>query len=155
MVETTTKNIQKKIAIIYADFNEEITSVMFDTAVKHAKRNGLIVEKVIKVPGCYDIPYAVKKVLENNNNNNNNKNNNEQKRIEGIVALGAVIQGDTYHDIIVAEECARKCSDLSVEYIIPIALGVIGPRASWDQAFARKEEFAVRAVDAVKLLMDI
>ncbi|MBI5393358.1 6,7-dimethyl-8-ribityllumazine synthase [Candidatus Woesearchaeota archaeon] len=134
--------VNKKIAIVCADFNDEITSVMLETALQRAKKQQLEVVKVIKVPGCFDIPYALKKII-------------LDKSVDGIITLGAVLQGDTDHDIIVADHCARKCSDLSVEYNIPIALGVIGPRVSWENALKRREEYAIRAVDAVKMLMEI
>jgi|SRR3989338_9301381 len=136
---------KKKIVIVCADFNDEITSVMLETALQRAKEKQLDVIEVVKVPGSYDIPYAVKKVLMES----------VEKKIDGIITLGAVIQGDTEHDVIVAENCARKCTDLSVEFNIPIALGVIGPRVTWENADKRKEEYAVRAVDAVKMLIDI
>ena len=132
---------KKKIVIVCADFNDEITSVMLETALQRAKEKQLDVIEVVKVPGSY----AVKKVLMES----------VEKKIDGIITLGAVIQGDTEHDVIVAENCARKCTDLSVEFNIPIALGVIGPRVTWENADKRKEEYAVRAVDAVKMLIDI
>jgi 6,7-dimethyl-8-ribityllumazine synthase len=143
----------KKIAIVYADFNEEITSVMFKAALQRAKEKQLEVIKSVKVPGSYDIPYAVKKILIENFISGEDKIT--RKKIDGIAVLGAVIQGDTEHDIIVAENCARKCADLSVEFNIPIALGVIGPRVTWENADKRKEEYAIRAVDAVKALIEI
>ena len=134
----------KKIAIICADFNDEITSVMLETALLRAKQQQLEVIKIVKVPGCFDMPYVIKKIL---------VHDQDHKKIDGIITLGAVLQGDTDHDIIVADHCARKCTDLSVEYVIPIALGVIGPRVSWQNALKRREEYAVRAIDAVKMLI--
>jgi len=134
--------IKNKIAIICAEFNEEITSVMLESAKKEALRQNLEVVQIIKVPGAFDIPYAAKKVI-------------ELKKADGIITLGAVIQGDTDHDIIVADHCARLCADLSVQYTIPIALGVIGPRVTWENAEKRKEEYAIRAIIAVKKLLEL
>ena len=127
-----------KIGIVCAEFNYEITEVMEKTALKTAELLQLEVDKnsVIHVPGVYDAPLAVQSLL-------------EAEDINGVIVLGAVIKGSTDHDILVATECARACTDLSLKYRKPVSLGVIGPRANYEQADARKEEFARRAVEAV------
>ena len=122
-----------KIGIVVADFNEEITSKMEKKALETAKGLKADVIEKIHVPGSFEIPIMLKKLLKN-------------KNIDGIVALGAVIQGDTGHDVIVAENAARKIMNLSLEHNKPIGLGIIGPRASWEKAEKRAEEYAERAV---------
>ena len=122
-----------KISIIVAYFNEEITSKMEKKALETAQKLKAEVTEKIHVPGCFEIPIMVKKLLKN-------------EKIEGIVTLGVVIQGDTDHDIIVAENAARKIMDLSLEYNKPVGLGIIGPRVTWQQAEERAEEYAERAV---------
>ncbi len=129
-----------KIGIVVGDFNEEITSKMEKKALEVAENLKADVIENIHVPGSFEIPIIVKKLLEN-------------KEIDGIVTLGAVIQGDTNHDIIVAENAVRKIMDLSLEYNKPVGLGIIGPRVNWEQAEKRAEEYAERAVNTtVKMI---
>lgn len=129
-----------KLGIIVAEFNYDITYLMLQKAISHAKFLGAEIKVVVKVPGTYDIPLIAKKLLEKN-------------YIDAIVALGAVIKGETKHDELVANQTARKLVDLSVEYGKPITLGIIGPGATHEQAVERIEEYANRAVEAaVKLV---
>ncbi len=73
----------------------------------------------------------------------------ERKDLDGVVALGAVIQGETKHDELVAGQTARKMMDLMIEYGKPVGLGIIGPGATRMQAMERIEDYARRAVEAV------
>ena len=131
-----------KIGIVCAEFNEEITQVMKNTSLEVAKLLNLEVFPVIYVPGVYDTPIAVQHLL-------------KKDEIDAVIVLGAIIQGSTDHDIVVANECARACTDLSLQFNKPVGLGVIGPRATYEQAEARKEEFARRAVEAVDKMLRI
>lgn len=122
-----------KIAIVVSDFNKEITSRMETAAVKAAKNLGVKIAKKIHVPGAFEIPFAVKNIL-------------EEGKIDAVVALGAVIQGETYHDILIMNAVAPKLMEMSLQYSKPVGMGIIGPRASWNLAEARAEEYAERAV---------
>ncbi len=128
-----------KLGIVVSEFNYDITYLMLQKALNHAEFLGAKVVIVVKVPGAYDIPIAVKALLEKHD-------------VDAIVTLGAVIQGETKHDEIVASQASRKIIDLSLEYGKPVTLGIIGPGASRMQALERVEEYARRAVEAaVKL----
>ncbi len=124
-----------KLAIVVSEFNYDITYLMLQKALNHAKFLGVKVTHVVKVPGAFEIPVAVKKVL-------------EAGVADAVVALGAVIQGATKHDELVANQAARKLMDLSLEFGKPVALGIIGPGASRMQALERVEDYARRAVEA-------
>ena len=54
-----------KLGIVVADFNAEITHKMAEIAEEYAKKKGAEILKIINVPGAYDMPIAVKKLLEN------------------------------------------------------------------------------------------
>ncbi len=125
-----------KLAIVVSEFNYDVTYLMLQRALNHAKFLGAEVKYVIKVPGAFEIPLAVKKLLEKND-------------IDGVVALGAVIQGETKHDEVVASQASRKIMDLMIEYRKPVALGIIGPGASRMQALERVDDYSRRAVEAV------
>lgn len=130
-----------KLGFVVAEFNYDITYLMLQKALEHSKFLGAEVSYVIKVPGSYDIPIAVKSLL-------------ERKDVDAVVTLGAIIQGETKHDEIVAHNAARKIIDLSIKYGKPVTLGIIGPGASRMQAMERIEEYSRRAVEAaVKLAL--
>lgn len=129
-----------RLGIVVAEFNYDITYLMLQKALNHAEFLGAKVTVIFKVPGTYDMPLAVKALLERDD-------------VDAVVTLGAVIQGETKHDEVVANQAARKLIDLSIEYGKPVTLGIIGPGASRMQALERVEEYARRAVEAaVKLV---
>lgn len=127
------KNI--RLGLVVSDFNEEITSIMEKAAEKAAKSLKLDVAKKIHVPGAFEIPFAANKLL-------------KDKKIEAVVALGAVLQGETHHDVVIMNAVSSALVDLSVRYNKPIGFGIIGPRVTWIKAKARAEEYAKRAVEA-------
>ncbi|MCX6657940.1 MAG: 6,7-dimethyl-8-ribityllumazine synthase [Euryarchaeota archaeon] len=122
-----------RIGIVCSEFNFDITQMMLERAKEHAKFLDVEVVRVIMTPGVYDIPLAVKTLV-------------KDKTIDGVVTIGAVIEGETEHDQIVIGQAARKITDLAVEYEKPIGLGISGPGMSRLQAEDRIE----RAKDAVE-----
>jgi 6,7-dimethyl-8-ribityllumazine synthase len=127
------------LGIVVSEFNYDITSMMLKRAEEHAKLLGAKVVEAATVPGAYDIPIAVKKLV-------------QKKDVDAVVALGAIIEGDTEHDEVIASQLARKLMDLSLEYEKPVGLGVSGPGQTRAQAMSRIEDYAKRGVEsAVKL----
>ena len=126
-----------RLAIVVAEFNYDITRIMLEKAVSHARFLGVDHILVYKVPGSYDTPYAVARILEE-----------IRDQIDAIAVLGAVVKGETAHDEVVAHQAARKLMDLAIHYGKPVALGIIGPDASRMQAIERAEEYAARAVES-------
>jgi 6,7-dimethyl-8-ribityllumazine synthase len=129
-----------RIGIVVAEFNYDITYLMLQKAINHAKFLGLEPSIIVKVPGTFEIPLAVSKLL-------------VRKDIDGVVALGAVIKGATKHDELVASQTARKLVDMMVEYGKPVGLGLIGPGATRAQALERVEDYARRSVEAVAKML--
>jgi len=123
------------LGIVVSEFNYDITYLMLQRAVDHAEFLGAKVVKVVKVPGAFDMPLAVKKLLERGD-------------VDAVVTIGAIIKGDTDHDQVVAQHAARKMVDLALEYGKPVTLGVSGPGMTRMEAMERIEEFARRAVEA-------
>ena len=131
------------LGIVVSDFNADITYLMSEIAQEHAKFLGATVGKVMRVPGAFDMPLAVSKLA-------------QQKEIDGVVCLGAVVEGDTDHDQIVAQNAARKMADLSVEYGKPVALGISGPGMSRADGVKRIESYAKRSVEtALKMIRNL
>ena len=127
--------MKSKLAIVGSYVNREITGEMLKTAQKRARELQVDIIKIIEVPGAFEIPLAVKKLLEN-------------KSIAGVITLGTVIKGGTDHDEVVMHSVAAKLLDLSAEYKKPVSLGISGPNITWEQSKKRAKEYSERAVDA-------
>jgi len=106
--------MNNKIAVIVSSFNSEITVNLYDGAIS-CLRNNNVPEMNIEtywVPGSLEIPYLATKIA-------------SSKQFDGIIALGAVIRGETYHYELVSQNTYYGCMKVSVEHEIPITLGVI------------------------------
>lgn len=124
------------IAIVTAEFNEEITSRMLDVALEKAKSLKLQVKYTCKIPGSYDMPIIVDALL-------------QKKDVDGVVTLGAIIKGQTKHDEVIANNTVKSLIDLSLKYQKPVSLGISGPGMQERHAHARIRPVAERAVEAV------
>lgn len=122
------------LGIVISEFNYDINEMMLERAKQHADFLGVDVKEVLHVPGVFDMPLGVKKLLENED-------------IDGVVTLGTVIKGETEHDQTVMSQAARKITDLELEYEKPVSLGITGPGMSRMQAEERIER-AKNAVEA-------
>ena len=122
-----------RLAIVAASFNAEVTDRMVGRAVARAKELDVAVE-VVRVPGTFEIPLALRRLL-------------RRKDIDGGVAIGALIQGQTDHDDLLAHSVARALLDLQIRTGKPIGLGITGPGMSLKVAMRRIGN-AARAVDA-------
>ena len=131
-----------KLGILTADFNSKITSKMESIAKKQAIKLGAKIKKTVHVPGAFEIPFALKKILKN-------------PEIDGVITLGAVIKGDTDHDLVVANNAAEQILKLSLKYEKPVSLGIIGPNVTRKQAEEKLENYAKRAAEAVIKMLDI
>ncbi len=128
-----------KLGFVVAEFNREITYMMEVEAREHAGFLGAEVTECFYVPGAYDMPLAIKKMLEAGN-------------VDAVVTIGCVIEGATQHDEIVVQHAARKIIDLSLEFGKPVALGISGPGMTRLEANERID-YARRAVEsAVKMV---
>jgi 6,7-dimethyl-8-ribityllumazine synthase len=130
-----------KLGIVVSEFNYDVTYLMLQKALSHAKFLGAEVTYVLKVPGVFETPMGANALLKKDD-------------VDAVVALGAVIQGATKHDELVANQAARKLLDLSLEYGKPVTLGIIGPGASRSQALERVEDYARRAVEAAVKMVE-
>lgn len=124
-----------RIGIAVSKFNSEITMPMLKEAVAHAKRKGAVVKAVIEVPGAYEIPFAVQKLL-------------ARKDIDAVAAVGAVIKGQTKHDAAIMYGISKGLISLQLHYRKPVGMGVTGPGITWQKAKARMKEYAQRSVEA-------
>ena len=103
-----------RVAIVVARFNSFITSRLLEGALDALKRHGADVESipVAYVPGAWELPVAVKALA-------------DSLKYDAIIALGAVIRGDTPHFDYVAGHAASGLAAVQSASGIPIAFGVL------------------------------
>jgi len=128
-----------KLGFVVAEFNRDITYMMEIEGREHAAFLGAEVTDCIYVPGAYDMPLAIKKML-------------SAGKVDAVVTIGCVIEGATQHDEIVVQHAARKIIDLSLEFGKPVALGISGPGMTRLEANERID-YSKRAVEsAIKMV---
>jgi 6,7-dimethyl-8-ribityllumazine synthase len=128
-----------RLGIVASRFNEEISTQLVERA-EAAARELAVQTTIVSVPGALEIPLALQWMAQSG-------------RYDALVAVGAVIRGETYHFEIVANESARGVMDVSLEFGLPIANGILTTEDE-AQAHARldKGAEAVRvAVEMAKL----
>ena len=105
----------RKFAIVAGRFNGYIVDSLVDGAIDTLVRHGVNAKDItlIKVPGCFELPLAVKRVAEG------------KAKHDAIIALGAVIRGATPHFDYVAGQCAAGLARMSLELSLPVAFGVL------------------------------
>jgi len=103
-----------KIAIVISRFNNFITAKLQEGAIdSYVRHEGLSEDLTLyKIPGAFEIPLTCQKIA-------------QTKKYDGIVALGAVIRGDTPHFDYVANEVTKGVAQVSLNSGVPIAFGVL------------------------------
>ena len=93
-----------KIAIIIAPFYRHISDGLYEGAINYLNRENIEYER-FEVPGALEVPLACQYLAQTN-------------RYNGMVALGAVIRGETAHFDHVCEQSARGIMNVSLELLI-------------------------------------
>ena len=119
-----------------SEFNDKVTSRMVEVALEKAKSLKLNVIFTCKVPGVFDMPLIIDKLL-------------EKTEVDGVVTLGAIIKGQTKHDELIANATVTRITKLSLKHKKPVSLGITGPGIEERQAYARIRPVSERAVEAV------
>lgn len=103
-----------RIAVVASRFNEEIVSRLLDGAAAALDEAGVgaAARETYRVAGAWEIPVIVEALA-------------RRGRVDAVVALGAVIRGETPHFDYVAGECCRGLMEVSVRHALPIGLGVL------------------------------
>jgi 6,7-dimethyl-8-ribityllumazine synthase len=104
----------RRFGVAASRFNQEIVEKLLDGALETLVDKGVAIEDidVVWVPGAWELPMAVRRLLASD-------------RYAAIVAVGAVVRGDTPHFEYVAGECARGLAQASAEFDVPVAFGVL------------------------------
>jgi 6,7-dimethyl-8-ribityllumazine synthase len=109
-----------RVAIVWSRFNEEIVRQLLTACDRQLVELGVAADNidVVSVPGALEIPLALQTLaLE--------RRGIAGRRYDALVALGAVVRGETFHFEVVATESARGILDVQLETGIPVANGVL------------------------------
>lgn len=144
-----TKDI--KIAIISSTFRREVSENLEKNCLSTFEKQGLNKDQVdiFYVPGSLEIPLVAKKLAKKN-------------IYKAIIAFGAIVKGDTYHFEQIANECARGCMEVSLEYEIPVifeVLAVYDLKDALERATRKIEnkgvEAALTALEMINILSNL
>jgi 6,7-dimethyl-8-ribityllumazine synthase len=137
-----------RFALVVGRWNSFVVERLLDGALDSLRRHGVGDSQltIVRVPGAFEIPLACKRLA-------------EKGEWDAIIALGAVIRGGTPHFEHVAAECTKGIAQVTMQYGIPVAFGVLTVD-SIEQAVERAgtkagnkgEEAALSALEMVSLL---
>ena len=100
------------IGIVISDFNETITSKLLEGCVKKLQAHAPNAQiEIVHVPGAVEIPLVLQEMAE--------------QEFDALIALGAVVRGDTSHYDYVCEQVSRGCQQIMLEYSLPVIFGVL------------------------------
>jgi 6,7-dimethyl-8-ribityllumazine synthase len=144
MAQPDLRGVGLRIGIVWSRFNEEIVKALVTACDKQLVELGVAAEDidVVSVPGALEIPLALQVLAL--------ERRGFTHRYDALVALGAVVRGDTYHFDVVSNESARGILDVQLETGMPIANGVLTTDTE-DQARARIAKGAEAARVAVEM----
>src|SRR5512147_1184816 len=125
-----------RIGVVHSRFNEEICNALLEGARAELGKAGAQAE-FVAVAGALEIPLALQWLAQSG-------------RFDALVAIGAVIRGDTYHFEVVSNESARGLMDVALDSGVPVANGILTTQDE-AQAMARSDKGAeaVRAALAM------
>ena len=119
-----------RVAVLVARWNAEVTDRLKDGALAALAaagvRDGDVT--VLEVPGAFELPAAARRVATSG-------------RVDAVVALGCLLKGETRHDEVIADACAKGLVDVSTATGVPVGFGVITADTK-AQALARSDPAA-------------
>ena len=140
-----------RVAIIAGRFNDFIVEPLLNGAVELLVQHGAQRDavQVLRVPGAFELPLVAQKLAASG-------------RFDAVIALGAVIRGDTPHFDFVAGECAAGLARVALDTGVPVIFGVLTTdtvEQASDRAGGKHgnkgAEAALTAIEMVQLLRDL
>ncbi len=138
-----------KVAIVSTRWNDHIVDRLVEGALDVLDDCDVADDDItlVRVPGAFELPLVCDRLA-------------ESSAFDAVIALGAVIRGDTPHFDFVAGECARGVSQTALEHGVPVTFGVItadtaeqaDARAQDDEDHNKGAEAASAAVEMATLL---
>lgn len=139
-IEGGTDGAGLHIGVVAARWNQAITDRLVEGATRRLEQLGVDEVTVVRVPGALELPIAAKKLAENG--------------CDAVVAIGAVVKGETDHYDIVVRESARGINEVSLSTGVPVANAILAVH-DYDQAVARAGSGeANKGVEAVEAAVE-
>ena len=140
IIENSLDGRALRIGIVQARFNDYAGAGLLDACVKELLKLGVVEEDItlIRVPGALEIPFALQQLA-------------STEEYDALVAIGAVIRGETYHFEVVSNESASGIMQVSLDFDIPIANAVLTTEND-EQTQARLLE---KGTDAAKVAVEM
>ena len=134
-----------RIGIVWSRFNEELVRELLTACDRQLVELGVDAEDidVVSVPGALELPLALQVMAL--------ERRGFARRYDALVALGAVIRGETYHFEVVSNESARGILDVQLETGVPIANAVLTTN---DEAQA-KSRAAIKGAEAARVAVEM
>ena len=132
------------VGVVMSRFNQDIGEGLLAACTGELKRLGVAEGdiEIAAVPGALEIPLVLQTMA-------------QSRRFDALVALGAVIRGDTYHFEVVSDDACRAVMEVQLETGVPVANGILTCEND-DQALARMQQkgsdCAQAAVEVANLL---
>ncbi|MFD0861340.1 6,7-dimethyl-8-ribityllumazine synthase [Sungkyunkwania multivorans] len=103
-----------RFGIVVSEWNETITEGLFKGAEEALLENGTLAENIIRwdVPGSFELTYGCKRMI-------------QTQKVDAIIAIGSVIQGETKHFDFVCGATAQGIKDLNVLHNVPVIFCVL------------------------------
>ena len=113
-IEPNRRGDGRRIAIVQSRFNPDIGEGLLASALRALREAGVAEDRitVVTVPGALEIPLALQRLA-------------QLRDYDALVALGAVVRGDTYDFDIVANESAAGLASVQLEFGVPIGNGIL------------------------------
>jgi 6,7-dimethyl-8-ribityllumazine synthase len=129
-----------RIGIVQARFNADVGHGLLSSCLAELKRLGVADEDIlhVTVPGALEVPLALQKMA-------------ETQQFDALIALGAVIRGETYHFELVSNESGAGITRIGLDYGIPIANAILTTETD-EQAEVRMAE---KGADAAKVAVEM
>jgi len=127
MTEAHPAGPDSRIAVAVARFNPDVTRLLLAGCRQALLDAGVSEDNidVYPVPGAWELPLAARELADGG-------------RHDGVIALGAVVRGETAHFDFISTECARGLQQTMLETGVPVGFGVLTPEND-EQAFARAD----------------
>ncbi|MYN10487.1 6,7-dimethyl-8-ribityllumazine synthase [Pseudoduganella aquatica] len=138
--ETNLSGDGLRVGIVQARFNEDVCHGLLSACLAELKHLGVADEDVlhVTVPGALEIPFVLQKLA-------------ESQQFDALIALGAVIRGETYHFELVSNESGAGITRIGLDFGIPIANAVLTTEND-EQAEVR---MAVKGADAARVAVEM
>ena len=129
-----------RIGIVQARFNEDIGHGLLAACLSELNNLGVADEDIlhVSVPGALEVPLALQKMA-------------ETEQFDALIALGAVIRGETYHFELVSNESGTGITRIGLDFGIPIANAILTTETD-EQAEVRMQE---KGADAARAAVEM